>query len=325
MNSIENAFTNFAQRASYSRHSKERVTITLTILGICLILLAIRDVFHTLFNPSKHGDLSQWIARSIWRSFKRVLPRGLNFAGPLAFVSVVLYWIVSIILGFALIYFPRIAEAFTVGAGLNHARYASFVGALDASIGSLITLSTGVYSTRPWMTLIMGSESIIGFGLLTASVSWILSIYPVLEHRKSLAHEASLTHFAEIKGIRRLRDVSESDLNSILLGFASQVTTSRNELIQFPITYYFHEHERETSLAATLPYLADIAAQNVNRPGAAAIAATVLGGAVEDYLKVIAALFLNRPFTDRHEMLRAFAADHLRDIVRAPADLPKAA
>jgi hypothetical protein len=301
------------------------VTITLTILGVVLILLAIRDVFHTLFNPSKHGDLSEWIARSIWRGIKHTLPRHLNFAGPLAFVSVVLYWTVSVIFGFALIYFPRMSEAFTVGVGLNHSRYTSFVGALDASIGSLITLSTGVYSTKPWMGLIMGTESIIGFGLLTASVSWILSIYPVLEHRKSLAHEASLMHFAEMKGIRRLRDVSESDLHSILLGFASQLTTSRNELIQFPITYYFHEQERETSLAGILPYLADMAAQNVNRPGAAAIAATALGGAVDDYLKVIAALFLDRRFTDRQEMLRAFAADHLRDIVRAPADLPKAA
>jgi hypothetical protein len=301
------------------------VTITLTILGLVLIVLAIRDVFHTLFSPSEQGDLSEWIARSIWRSFKRVLPRCLNFAGPVAFVSVVLYWIVSVIFGFALIYLPRMTEAFTVGVGLNHSRYASFMGALDTSIGSLITLSTGVYSTTPWMTLIMGIESIIGFGLLTASVSWILSIYPVLEHRKSLAHEASLMHFAEIKGIRRLRDVSESDLQSILLGFATQLTTSRNELIQFPITYYFHERERETSLAAMLPYLADIAAKNVTRPGAAAIAATVLGGAVEDYLKVIAVIFLNRQFTDRHEMLQAFAADHLRDIVPAPADLPKAA
>jgi hypothetical protein len=301
------------------------VTITLTMLGVVLILVAIRDVFHTLFHPSKHGDLSELIARTIWRCIKRTIPRHLNFAGPVAFVSVVLYWTVSVIFGFALIYFPRMAEAFTVGVGLNQSRYTSLVGALDVSIGSLITLSTGVYSTKPWMGLIMGTESIIGFGLLTASVSWILSIYPVLEHRKSLAHEASLMHFAETKGIRRLRDVSESDMHSILLGFATQLTTSRNELIQFPITYYFHEKERETSLAGTLPYLADIAAQNVNRPGAAAIAATTLGGAVDDYLKMVAGIFLNRRFTDREEMLHAFAADHLRDIVRGSDDLPKAA
>lgn len=290
-----------------------------------MILAAMRDIFHTLFNPSKQGDLSEWIARSIWQGTKRIIPAALNFAGPVAFVSVVLYWTVSIIVGFALIYFPRISHAFTFTAGLDRTQYQTIMGALDASIGSLITLSTGIYSKEPWIQLVMGIESILGFGILTASVSWILSIYPVLEHRKSLAHEASLLHFTEAQGIRRLRDISESDLYSILLGLASQLTTSRIELIQFPITYYFHEKEQETSLSAILPYLADIAAENVHGEGGVALAATVLGGAIDDYLKFIARTFLDRPFTDRHEILAAFAADHLRDVVRSPVVIPKAA
>jgi hypothetical protein len=301
------------------------MNIALTTLGIVLILAAVRDVFHTLFNPSKQGDLSEWIARGIWRGTKRLIPNALNFAGPVAFISVVLYWTLSVIVGFALIYYPRISQAFTFTAGLDRTQYQTVVGALDASIGSLITLSSGIYSNQPWIQLLMGIESIIGFGLLTASVSWILSIYPVLEHRKSLAHEASLLHFTETQGIRRLRDISESDLHSLLLGLASQLITSRNELIQFPITYYFHENERETSLAAILPYMADIAAQNVHREGGVAMAATVLGGAIDDYLKFVARTFMDRRFRDRYEILAAFAADHLRDIVRSPVAIPKAA
>lgn len=301
------------------------MNIALTIIGAALVLLAIRDVFHTLFNPSKQGDLSEWIARSLWRGFRRALPSALNYAGPVAFISVVFYWTASVIVGFALIYLPHITNNFSLSPGLQRAQYASFPGALDLSLGSLITLSTGMYSMRPGIALLMGIESIIGFGLLTASVSWILSIYPVLEHRKSLAHEASLLHFSEVKGIRRLRDIDESDLHSILLGFAAQLTTSRNELIQFPITYYFHEQEPQTSLAAMLPYLADIAAQNVHREGAAALAAAVLGGAVDDYLKLVARTFLKRPFNNRYELLEALAADHMRDIVRSPAVVPWAA
>ena len=49
------------------------------------------------------------------------------------------------------------------------------------------------------------------------------------------------------------------DLQVILLGFASQLITCRNEMAQFPITYYFHEDETETALAGILPYLAEIA------------------------------------------------------------------
>jgi hypothetical protein len=301
------------------------MTIALTIFGILLIVAALRDIFHTLFNPSKQGDLSEWIARVIWRALKRTIPRALNYAGPAAFVSVVLYWTVSMVLGFALIYFPRISYSFAFDGGLEPTHYQTLLGAVDASIGSLITLSTGIYSKEPWIQLVMGIESIIGFGLLTASVSWILSIYPVLEHRKSLAHEASLLHFAEMQGIRRLREVGESDLYDLLLGFAGQMTTSRNELIQFPITYYFHENEGKTSLAAILPYLADIAAQNVRGEGGVALAATALGGAIDDYLKFVGRTFLDRPFTNRYEMLGALAADHLRDAVRSPVVIPRAA
>jgi hypothetical protein len=171
----------------------------------------------------------------------------------------------------------------------------------------------------------MGIESIFGFGLLTASVSWLLSIYPVFEHRKSLAHQATLLHFSEAKGIQSLQNVSDSDLQGILFGLASQVSTARNELSQFPITYYFHEDEKETALAGVLPYLAEIASQNVNRKGAAGMAAATLGGAIDDYLKLVADRFLKSEFKNREAILEAFAHDHMRKIVRSPKPLPKAA
>jgi hypothetical protein len=48
-----------------------------------------------------------------------------------------------------------------------------------------------------------------------------------------------------------------------------------------------------------MPYLADIAQQNANQNGAAGLAATNLGGAVDDYLKLVARKFLHREFTKR--------------------------
>lgn len=301
------------------------MTAFLTILGVFLVVAGLQDVFHTLFHPSKSGDVCDWIAQRTWRLFRISMPNALNLAGPVSFVTIVLYWAASTVIGFALIYWPRLPQAFTFASGLNPGSYGSFWGALDVSIGSLITLSTGAYSTSLPIQWLMGIESVIGFGLLTASVSWLLSIYPVFEHRKSLAHEATLLHFSEAKGIRGLNDVSDSDLQQILNGLASQLITNRNELNQFPITYYFHEDETKTALSGVLPYLADIAEQNVSRKGAAGLAATILGGAVDDYLKVVARRFLNREFTNREDVLRAFATDHMRNIVRSPHVLSRAA
>jgi hypothetical protein len=301
------------------------MSIFLTIVGVLVIVVGLQDVFHTLFHPAKAGDISDAIAGRIWRLFHAVMPRALTLAGPLAFVMIVFFWAASIVVGFALILFPLLPSGFTFAEGLDPARYRSFLGALDVSLSSLMSLSIGAYSKSLLVQFMMGIECMLGFGLLTAAVSWLLSIYPVFEHRKSLAHEVTLLHFAEAAGLRRLEEISDAELHELLQGFAAQLITCRNELSQFPITYYFHENETETALAGVLPYLADIAAQNVNRAGAAGLSATVLGGAVEDYLKLIARSFLNRPFTSRDDILRAFASDHQRKIVRAPGRKPKAA
>jgi hypothetical protein len=296
-----------------------------TIIGIALIVAAIQDIFFTLFHPAHAGDICDWIAGAIWRAFRQWWPSALSLAGPLAFVSIVLYWCVSICFGFALIYLPHLPAAFTFASGLNPQQYGNFLGALDVSIGGLITLSTGAYSTSNWLQLLMGVESVLGFCLLTASISWILSIYPVLEHRKSLAHEATLLHFSEVSGVTRLEQVSDSDLLEILLGLAGQLVTSRNELVQFPITYYFHETETSTSLAGILPYLAETAQWAAERKGAAGIAGTTLGGAIDDFLRMVAEMFLHRKFTNRAEILQAFAHEHLREAVHSPLRRPRAA
>ena len=301
------------------------MAVFLTILGIVVVFIGLQDVFHTLFHPAKHGNVSDWIARRIWRLLQRIRPKSLSFAGPVAFVTIMLFWAGCVIIGFSLILLPRLPQAFVFVQGLDTNSYGSWPGALDVSIGSLITLSTGAYSKNLGLQWLMGIEAVIGFALLTAAVSWLLSIYPVFEHRKSLAHEATLIHFSEVTGIRRLDQLSDSDLSYILEGLASQLITCRNELSQFPITYYFHEDETKTALAGILPYLADVAEQSVRRSGSAALAATVLGGAIDDYLNLIARSFLRRPFTDRGEILRAFAADHQREVVRSPRPVLRAA
>ena len=301
------------------------MTVFLRIVGGLLIALALRDVFHTLFHPAGQGSISDSIAALIWRTIRRMQPGWLTLAGPAAFFSILGYWTVSMITGFALIYFPELPHRFAFAAGLDSGNFTGLFAAIELSVSSLITLSSGVYAGKIWLALIMALESIVGFGLVTASVSWILSIYPILEHRKSLAHQASLLHFSEYYGIRRLRDVSDSDVSQILLGLASQLSTTRHELIQFPITYYFHESEEKSSLAATLPYLADIADQNKDRTGGAALAATVLGGAVDDYLEWVAESFLDGEFQSREQILRALAEDHLRQPLRAPERISKAA
>ena len=292
--------------------------VALTVLGLGFILAAVQDLFHTLFHPSARAVVGDWLASAIWGVFRRALPKHLSSAGPAAFAATLFYWAAFVIAGFAFIYQPRVPGGFAFAGGLNPESYASLRGSLALSLSTLTTAATGVYAKSTWLQFAMGCEGLLGLVLLTASVSWVLSIYHVLEHQRSLAHQASLLHFAEASGIRRLDQVPDAELQEILLGLASQMTTHRNELTQFPITYYFREDEPQTALAGILSYLADIAEECVGRGGGVPVAAAALGGAIDDFLKIVAETFLHRQWTNRREILEAYAEDHMREPVRSP-------
>lgn len=288
------------------------------IAGVILIVAALRDLFSTLFHPGTSGNISDWIALSLWRSYRKVFPKRLIHAGPLIFLAVIAYWGMSMIFGFALIYRPFMRDTFVFMAGLDAGSFDSFFAALNFSAGTLITEFIGATPTNGVLQLLTTLEAIFGFAILTASISWILSIYPVIEHRRSLAHEASLFHYGEKTGSRHLESLSDAELQTILLGLASQLTTHRNELSQFPITYYFQESESRTAIGGILFYISELADRFSNREGAVRIAAVTLGGAVEDYLSLVDEQFFGRKFDNRQASLQRLAQDHRRKPVHSP-------
>jgi hypothetical protein len=203
--------------------------------------------------------------------------------------------------------------------GLDPRLFDSFFAALNFSIGTLITEFIGATPTNGVLQLLTTIEAIFGFAILTASISWILSIYPVIEHRRSLAHQASLFHHGETTGYRHLEALSDAELQTILLGLASQLTTHRNELSQFPITYYFQEPESKTAIGGILFYISELADRFSDREGAVRIAAVTLGGAIKDYLSFIDEQFFQRKYDGREASLRRLAEDHRRKPVHSPA------
>ena len=81
--------------------------------------------------------------------------------------------------------------------GFLHATELGAVGTslLDALSFSLVTLSTLGYGdvspSHGLLRLAAPLEALLGLGLLTASVSWLLSIFPVLSRRRALAYGES--------------------------------------------------------------------------------------------------------------------------------------
>ncbi len=291
----------------------------LTVVGILLIGAAVLDAFQTLFHPAGRGALSDWTARLVWKAFRRLAPRfpgTLTYAGPVAIASIIISWAGFTLLGFALIYLPHMSTQYVFDPGVNPANHRGFWEASAGSLGALITLSEGMEPKSEWLAILRGLEAIIGFGLLTASVSWLLSLYPVLEARRSLAHQATLLHNAERENrVDMFHDCPEH-VNDWVMGIAADLASLRNQMAQFPISYYFYMAEPQTALAGALPYLYEMAKRAVATDDAALrLAGTALGGAVEDFLGLLAEVFLRMPDHNKQAILREYAHEQMSDMV----------
>jgi hypothetical protein len=289
------------------------------IIGSLFIAGSLLDIFQTLFHPAGRGALSDWTAKTVWRIFRRAAcyRRGiLTYAGPFSILCTIVSWAALTWFGFALIYLPLLEAGFSYDAGVAAVRNGGLLEALNLSVGTLITLSQGATPKLPYLRLLCGFEAIVGFGLLTASVSWLLSIYPVLESRRSLAERATLLHNAE-------RETAVDIINETrhapdwLLGFASDLANLRNQMAQFPIVYYFHFGEKQTALSGVLAYILDVAdhaAQSQEPP--MRLAGTALGGAVHNFLNLLATDFLRISSEDKWEVLRAYARNQMNEVTR---------
>jgi hypothetical protein len=303
--------------------------IAFTLVGLFLIGIVVLDVFQTLFHPAGRGALSDWIAQAVWKTFRRFANRYrgiLTYAGPVALALIIVSWVSFTLFGFALVYLPHVAAQFVFDAGVNPAHHFGFWEAMSDSIGALITVSQGINPKSEWLALLRGFEALIGFGLLTASVSWLLSIYPVLESRRALAQRAALLHNAELENhIDLIADCGERS-GDWIMGMAADLANLRNQMAQFPISFYFYVGEPQTALAGALPYLYEISdrAFQSNDP-VVRLAGTALGGAVEDFLDVLAEVFLRIPSDDKKAVLRIYAFEQMSDmmLLERPTPYPR--
>jgi hypothetical protein len=295
------------------------VAVLFTLIGIGFVAAAFLDVFQTLFHPAGRGALSDWTAQIIWKVFRAAasrFPGVLTYAGPVAILAIIVSWAAFTLVGFALIYLPHVGSQFIFDPGVNPANHRGFWEALTSSVGALITLSVGMEVKSEWVALIRGLEAVIGFGLLTASVSWLLSIYPVLEARRSLAERATLLHNAELENQTDMVAECGDNVHEWIMALAADLASLRNDMAQFPISYYFYMGEPQTALAGALPYLYELAERAVASDLVVVrLAGTALGGAVEDFLKLLADVFLRINDGDKKAIMREYAREQMSDIM----------
>ena len=291
------------------------MALLLSALGVALNAIVLRDIFSTLFAPTGSGPLSGLVARHVWRVVRRVArrrPAALALAGPQALLCIIALWALALALGWAFIIWPHLPAGFHLSAGMERGEHGGFVDALYLSLVTLATLGYGdIVPRTAWLRLVVPAEALVGFGLGTASISWILSIAPVLARRRHLAREVFLLRRAARRVAIPSQGADAHALGAVLLSLTEQVIALRNDLAQVPIIYYFHTPDRGSAIEVALPDLARLAG-TAGRHDAPAVRfqAVLLGEALADLATHVAETFLGGTRGTTEELLRAYAADH---------------
>ncbi len=278
--------------------------------GTLLVLLVLRDMFHTLGHPEGQGELSSLVLRATWRLTGRRGGRGRfsRLSGPLALLSIIVLWGILTVLGWALLYWPSIPTGFSYTSGPVPDPGGRILDALYLSMVSLSTLGFGdIVPTSELMRIVNPLQALFGFALLTVAVSWILQIYPALTRRRVLALRLSALQRTDV--VSSLHVQSSTLLPAIVESLAGDVIQAGVDLRQYSETYYFRDLDPNASLAAMLTYAAELGRVGASgQVGDLRLAANLLNRALEDFAELLCTQYGNTGQTVP-ETLAAYAAD----------------
>jgi len=270
--------------------------------GVLVVLVVLRDIFHTLLHPAAHGEFSRAVVRTAWFFARRSGPVGMRLAGPLSMLAVIATWAALTMLGWALLYLPHLPDSFSYAPGLDPAQRSVVTDALYLSLVVGATLGFGdLVPVAGWLRLVLPLEALMGFAVFTASVTWILQIYPALAQRRALAVRLRLlieqeSHAADLPP-------------SVLHGLAADIVAVRVDLQQYTETYYFHDGQ-ETSLAAVLPAALALGEAAAADPGRGRrLAGAVLRSAIAELTGLLDEQYLRTGGTPE-DIVVAYGRDH---------------
>ncbi|HEX6772592.1 MAG TPA: hypothetical protein VF126_11245 [Acidobacteriaceae bacterium] len=276
--------------------------------GTLLVLFGIREVFRDIFHPTASGSLSDVVGRIASRLMQHTRLR--PAVGPLSLVTVIVCWVILLATGFALIYCGILPREIAGSDGGGHGFPENFVRSLYFSLGAFDTFQT--FNLAPqtnWPRLVISIEGLIGISMITASVSWLVLLYPALTRSRLFARRVSSLIEA---GRRAHYDLVEELGAPFLMDLAKDVLQFRLDVILFPILLNFYSSNETSTVANVLPELHQIASQALaeGTTYSVEIAGRWLQVALEDLSEVLARRVLG--IADR-EVPRVFAAYQERE------------
>ncbi len=229
------------------------------LAGVLLILAGVLDVFFTVLHYDGYGFLSSRLYRGVFwavRLITRPLPRtyralGLSMAAPLMVPVTITVWISLIAFGYALIYYSGMDEKFFSLPGRT--LEPTFLEALYFSGTAISTVGFGdITPTNAIFQALAISEALIGFGILTLAITYVLGVYNVLQQLGVLS--AGLYHQAQDTGdpwsilAPHFPGGEHRGLETHLMYLHQGLVEIYEGIRQYPIVYYYHSRHAYRSL-----------------------------------------------------------------------------
>jgi hypothetical protein len=244
--------------------------VPLLAVGISLILTGIVDVFFTVLHPDGFGFLSSRLYKGLFSSM-RVLTRplpprfralGLSMAAPLMVPMIITVWIALVLAGYALVYYAGMtSESFNFSSpglepSLGEALYVSGTAISTLGFGD-VTPADGLYQT------LAVSEALIGFGILTLAVSYVVGIYGVVQRLgvlgAGLLHQASDTAEPLSLLAPHFPDGEPRDIDPHIMGLHRSLVELYEGLKRYPVLYYYHSRRAYRSVPYTFRMIGGVA------------------------------------------------------------------
>jgi hypothetical protein len=165
------------------------------ILGVGIITFAMADIFLTvLYARSGIAFLGERLVPFTWRVarlFGGLVPpareRILSFAGPIGILITLGTWIVMLLLGFALVIWPRLGTSFHNSTGAPTPP-TGFITAMYVSGGYLTTCGAAdLTPATSSFRLLAIVESIFGMSVITGVLTFLVEVYDALRSRNAFA------------------------------------------------------------------------------------------------------------------------------------------
>lgn len=221
--------------------------LLLLVSGVLVLLLTLVDVVWTTLGTHGGGPVSKHFTSMLWKLARAVRPRHrlLSFAGSAILVSLIVFWVGCVWLGWVLVYSSdpqSLADAHT-------RQRADLAGRIYFVAYSMSSMGNGDFQPQGsgWR-LVTSVCTLSGIGSVTLAITFLLEVLTAVVHKRSLA-----AYISDLGGTPRAmleRAWSGERFEAVdhhFVQLTNMLHLYAEQHLAYPVLHYFHAEQKRTS------------------------------------------------------------------------------